>query len=143
MPWGETAEISAADVRGVTLHEMTRRISAILTPKYQAKRALEKEENLAKQARKKSEATATSADEAGLLTAGEEGTDVLAAVSDAPTGNTEAIPTHIKTPAIPDTVSAAATGVSKDDVVESSEKAFDVSPINEPTSTASTSEEKP
>ncbi len=39
MSWGEIAEVSAADVRGVTLLEMTRRVSAIVWPKYQARRA--------------------------------------------------------------------------------------------------------
>ena len=50
MPWGEIAEISAADVRGVTLGEMTRRVSAIVTPKYQARRELKKQEELARNA---------------------------------------------------------------------------------------------
>lgn len=54
MPWGEIAEMSAADVRGVTLDEMTRRVSAIVTPKYQARRALKKQEELAKKAGKES-----------------------------------------------------------------------------------------
>ena len=54
MPWGEIAEISAADVRGVTLHEMTWRVSAILTPKYQARRALKQQEELADKAKKAS-----------------------------------------------------------------------------------------
>lgn len=52
MPWGEIAEILVDDVRGVTLGEMTRRVSAILTPKYQARRELNKQEELAKRASK-------------------------------------------------------------------------------------------
>ncbi len=47
-PWGETPEISANDVGGITLHEMTQWVSAILTPKYQANRALKKQEQLAR-----------------------------------------------------------------------------------------------
>ncbi len=47
-PWGKTAQISADDARGITLHEMTQRVSAMLTPKYQANRALKKQEQLAR-----------------------------------------------------------------------------------------------
>ena len=51
MSWGEIAEISADGVRGVTLYEMTQRVSAMLTPKYQARRALKTQQELAKGAR--------------------------------------------------------------------------------------------
>lgn len=51
MPWGEIAEISADGVRGVTLYEMTQRVSAMLTPKYQARRGLKTQQELAKGAR--------------------------------------------------------------------------------------------
>ena len=60
MPWGEIAEISAADGRGVTLYEMTQRVSAILTPRYEAKRALQKQNNEARKAQNGAEVAATS-----------------------------------------------------------------------------------
>lgn len=67
MPWGEIAEISAADVRGITLDEMTRRVSAMLAPKYEAKRALKRQEELVKETLKEGEATAISPDEGAAI----------------------------------------------------------------------------
>ena len=60
MPWGEVAEISTAEVRGITLNEMTERVSANLTPKYQARQALEKQQEEAKKASTNAESSAAS-----------------------------------------------------------------------------------
>lgn len=139
MPWGETAEISAADVRGITLDEMTRRVSAMMKPKYQAKRELKKQEELAKKARKASEATAIP-DEEDIPAASEKGNDVLAAVKpnpEAPTSETEAVPTPMKGSAVPEIASIKPAGTSKHDVAERSDRAFDVSATNKPAPDAS------
>lgn len=120
MPWGEIAEISAANVRGVTLDEMTRRVSAIVTPKYQARRASKKQEELAKTARKEVEATATIPNEE-ILAASGKGDDVQTAVehnSNAAAIDMEAVPKPFNRSVIPKTASVTATGMSKDDFTE-------------------------
>lgn len=104
MPWGEIAEVSAADVRGVTLGEMALRGSAMLTPKYQARRVLKQKEDMAKKAWKEEEATATSPNEADSLTANEKGNEVLAATKhnpDTSTGDMQAAPAPMKGSAKP------------------------------------------
>ena len=57
MLWGEIAELPADDVREVTLHEMTQRVSAMLTPKYQARRALKSQQELAQEVQRDAKAT--------------------------------------------------------------------------------------
>ncbi|CAF9907701.1 MAG: hypothetical protein ALECFALPRED_003765 [Alectoria fallacina] len=121
MPWGETAEISAAMVRGITLDEMTRRVSAMMKPKYQARRELKKQEELAKKARNELEATATSPNEEDVSAC-----HVMEAVSKPMNGS-----------AIPETASVKSAGTSKHDVAERSDRAIDVSSANEPTPPAS------
>ena len=135
MPWGETAEISAADVRGITLDEMTRRVSTMMKPKYQARRELKKQEELAKKARKGLEATATSPDEEDIPSATEKGNEILAVVKpnlEAPTSVMEAVPTPMNGSAIPEIASVKSVGTSKHDVAERNDRAIDVSSTNKP-----------
>ena len=119
MPWGETAEISAADVRGTTLDEMTRRVSAMMKPTYQARREQKKQEEFAKKPRKGFEDTAISTNEEDVSATSEKGNEVLAAVkpnSDAPTSVMEAVPTPMNGSAIPEIASVKSAGASKYDV---------------------------
>lgn len=145
MPWGEIAEISAADVRGVTLYEMTRRVSAMMRPKYQARRASEKQEELARKAREEIAATAASPNQDDILAAGEKGDEALTPAehnSNASTSDTEAVLTPMNRSATPETASVTAAAMNKDDVAESSDRAFDVSEINKPTPDASINDGK-
>lgn len=117
----------------------------MMRPKYQAKRASGKQEELAKKARKEVEATAASPNQDDILAAGEKGDEALTPAehnSNASTSDTEAVLTPMNRSAIPETASVTAAAMNKDDVAGSSDRAFDVSEINKPTPDASTNDGK-
>lgn len=114
MPWDEIAEIPAEEVRGVTLDEMTRRVAAIVRPKYQARRALKGQEKLEKTAGKGANPT-----EHEVLAARESNPN-------APMSGTAALPTPNTGSPTPETTSVTVGDTGKDGVAEDSHRTMDV-----------------
>ena len=101
---------------------MTRRVSAILKPKYDARRALKRREELARKAQAGLGAPATSTVNEGPLGASEKGNDALGAVEDKADGlmsGTEAVPTPMSGSAVPETsaISSVRNTAEKDTTV--------------------------